>query len=68
MGEKGTADGVIRNAMLPPGFVHDGERAFNPTTGQNSHWDQETQRWTDSATGKALDPAPRPGGGSTGAR
>ena len=71
MGEKGTVDGRVRNAMLPHGFVQaviDADHASNLSTGQNAFWDNESQRWTDSKTGELMDPPPREGGGSSGAR
>ncbi len=32
----------------------DPERAYDPTTGQNLHWDRAKKTWIDSKTGKAL--------------
>ena len=32
----------------------DPERAFDPTTGQNLHWDRDKKTWIDSKTGKAI--------------
>lgn len=58
MGEKGIGRD-FRRAWLKVyggGFEMDpdGERAFNPETGQNAAWDDEKQRWIDTKTGKPL--------------
>ncbi len=65
MGEKGLREGVLeygefqRLKALKPGWerdLSDPHRAFNPTTGQNGHWDSDKGQWTDSKTGEALTP------------
>ena len=65
MGEKGTYgyEAMQRGLLgrrVPAGVAGqllggweepDGDRSFNPQTGQNAHWDDEKQQWMDSKTG-----------------
>lgn len=66
MGEKGTRGEywIKHYAFIAPGSKMNGtgwehgldnkDRAFNPQTGQNAHWDDAKQQWIDSKTGAAL--------------
>jgi hypothetical protein len=69
MGEKGTIGyNVMKRGLLPKGphpatapwkweNEPDPDHAFNPDTGQNTHWDDEKQQWIDSKTGEPVGPS-----------